>query len=97
MLSLVTSTLGALKNYVKYKQVKFLLFTRTPVICVILATICKLINPCVEKFDLTNAFFVIVLERWIMLIYKSVTAYFSKNYLSKKDKYIKKYGLKYAQ
>lgn len=95
LLSLATSILGALKNYVKYKQFEISLFFRTPIICLITGMFLKLFFRNYIYFNFTSAFFVIILERWLMLSYKSLVAYYSNNYLQKKEKYKVKYGLKY--
>jgi hypothetical protein len=91
LMSLMTSILGALKNFVKYKQFNMAIFFRTPIICVLIGIFLFHFH-----FDLHCTFFVIILERWFMLIYKTVIAYVNGNYMKKKDKYIIKYGMKYS-
>ena len=82
--SLITSILGALKNFIKYKQLELGLFFRTPIICVLIGSFIKFCFPLLFCFDMFDAFFVLILERWLMLIYKTVVVYTSSNYMKKK-------------
>ena len=63
---LIIPVLGALKNYVKYKRVSFLLFLRTPVIYSFIYTYLRLFNY-KNKVPMT-----IINERIIMFIYKII-------------------------
>ena len=84
-LYLVTPFLGCIRNFVKYKQLKLLLFIRTPL-----------------TYYLINIFFqcntiwqTLMYERWFFFLYKTYISLYNDDYNQKKDKYIKKYGLKY--
>ena len=85
-LYLVTPTLGCLRNYVKYKQLKLLLFLRTPITYYFIKTL----------FKINNVWQVLVFERWYFFIYKTLLSLYNNDYKVKKDKYVKKYGLKYS-
>ena len=85
ILYLITPLLGSLKNYVKYKQVNFYLFIRTPITYFFINLFFK--NDSIWK--------VLIYERWFFFIYKITLSFYNDDYHSKKNKYIKKYGLKY--
>ena len=82
---LITPFLGCLRNYVKYKQLDFLMFIRTPIIYFLLSLI----------FGHDNVWKTLVYERWLLFMYKTCLSLYKNDYINKKDKYIKKYGLKY--
>ena len=85
MLWLVTPILGSIKNYVKYKQFKVLIFLRTPLLYIFIFLL----------IQETNIWKLLILERWFLLLYKSILSLYRNDYINKKEKYIKKYGLKY--
>lgn len=85
MLWLVTPLLGSIKNYVKYKQFKVLIFLRTPLLYIFIFLL----------IQETNIWKLLILERWFLLLYKSILSLYRNDYINKKEKYIKKYGLKY--
>ena len=85
LLYLTTPILGCIRNYVKYKQFKYFLFIRTPFTYFILTLL----------FYKDNPWKIIMLERWFFFIYKICLSLYNDDYNKKKDKYIKKYGLKY--
>ena len=82
---LITPFLGCLRNYVKYKQLDFLIFIRTPIIYFLLTLI----------FGHDNVWKTLVYERWLLFMYKTSLSLYRNDYIRKKDNYIKKYGLKY--
>lgn len=82
---LITPFLGCLRNYVKYKQLDFFMFIRTPIIYFLLTLI----------FGHDNVWKTLVYERWLLFMYKTCLSLYRNDYINKKDKYIKKYGLKY--
>ena len=84
-LYLITPLLGTLRNYVKYKQIKLLLFIRTPITYFIINII----------FQCNSIWKTLIYERWYFFIYKTILSIYNDDYNKKKDKYIKKYGLKY--
>lgn len=84
-LYLITPILGSFRNYIKYKQLKFLLFIRTPVTYFIINLL----------FQCNNVWKTLIYERWFFFIYKSMLSLYNNDYIKKKEKYIKKYGLKY--
>ena len=81
----VTPFLGCLRNYVKYKQIHPLLFVRTPITYFIIILL----------FGHNNVYQTLIYERWFFFIYKTCLSLYKNDYITKKDKYIKKYGLKY--
>lgn len=85
MLWLVTPLLGSIKNYVKYKQFKILIFLRTPLLYIFIFLL----------IQETNIWKLLILERWFLLLYKSILSLYRNDYINKKEKYIQKYGLKY--
>ena len=85
MTIMITPVLGAFRNYVKYKYFKPLVFIRTPVLYFFIFII----------FQTKNIWKILILERWFMLIYKSIVSIIKNNNNNKKEKYIKKYNYKY--
>ena len=89
ILYLFTPILGALKNYVKYKQFKIEIFIRTPITYFLIHKILQLI-----KYE-NIILYTLILERWYFLFYKTLLSYINDDYNVKKQKYIIKYNLKY--
>lgn len=85
ILYLITPILGSFRNYIKYKKLKFLLFIRTPVTYFMINLL----------FQCNNVWKTLIYERWFFFIYKSFLSLYNNDYIKKKEKYIKKYGLKY--
>jgi hypothetical protein len=83
-LYLFTPIFGLIKNYVKYKNFKFLVFIRTPLLYFF-----------INLFLQNNIWKVLIYERWFFFIYKSLKSLIKNDYKNKKEKYIKKYGLIY--
>jgi hypothetical protein len=85
LLYLITPFLGLLRNYIKYKQLKIFVFLRTPLLYFFINILFK-----------TNTIWkTMMFERWFFFIYKSLLSLYNDDYNKKKEKYIKKYGLKY--
>ena len=85
LLYLITPFLGLLRNYIKYKQLKIFVFLRTPLLYFFITILFK-----------TNTIWkTMMFERWFFFIYKSLLSLYNDDYNKKKEKYIKKYGLKY--
>ena len=85
MILLITPLLGSLRNFVKYKNFKPLIFIRTPLLYFFLFLI----------FQTNNIWKIIVLERWFMFVFKTLKSIYRRDYITKKEKYIMKYNLKY--
>lgn len=85
MLLLVTPILGSLRNHVKYKNFKPIVFVRTPIIYFFLFIF----------LQMRNIWKIIVFERWFMFIYKTSISIYKNDYKNKKEKYIRKYKMKY--
>jgi hypothetical protein len=85
MILLITPILGSLRNFVKYKNFKPLIFIRTPVLYFFLFLI----------FQTNNIWKIIVLERWFMFVFKTLKSVYRRDYIIKKEKYIMKYNMKY--
>ena len=85
MLLMITPLFGAIRNFVKYKQFNLLLFIRTPLLYFLLFIV----------LQTRNVWKIIVLERWLMFIYKTSKSLYNDDYNTKKEKYIKKYNLIY--
>ncbi len=82
---LITPILGLLRNYSKYKTIKPLLFIRTPFIYFFLFIL----------IQTNNIWKILIFERWLMLSIKTIISIYNMDYYYKKQKYIKKYGIKY--
>jgi len=85
MLFLITPLMGSLRNFTKYKNFNFLIFIRTPLIYIFLYLF----------LQTRNIWKILIYERWFMFIYKTLKSIINKDYIRKKEKYIKKYNLKY--
>ncbi len=81
----ITPIFGFIRNYIKYKQFKFLIFIRTPILYFF-------INLFLQN---NNIWKILIYERWFFFIYKSIRSIINNDYQNKKEKYIKKYGLIY--
>ena len=79
LIYLITPSLGLLRNYVKYKQIKYLLYVRTPITYLILYII----------FQTNNIWKILILERWFFLLYKTILSIYNKDYYRKRIKYEK--------
>ena len=82
-LYLITPFLGTFRNYVKYKQIKFLMFIRTPITYFLINLI----------FQKNNVFQTLIYERWFFFIYKTFLSIYKNDYHVKKEKYKIKYNL----
>ena len=89
---LITPSLGLLRNYIKYKNLSLTLFIRSPAISIILFELMNINYP-----QCNNLLLSIILERWFMLLSKSLISFCNNDYLRKKKKYIEKYNLKYEK
>lgn len=85
MILIMTPLLGSLRNFVKYKQFKPFIFLRTPILYFFLFVI----------LQTKNIWKIIVLERWLMFVYKTALSIYRDDYNTKKEKYKKKYDLIY--
>ena len=85
MLLLVTPLLGSIRNHVKYKDFKPIIFIRTPIIYFFLFLF----------LQTRNIWKIIVLERWLMFVYKTILSIYRNDYKNKKEKYIEKYKMNY--
>lgn len=104
----VTATLGASRNYSKYRTFDPLLFVRSPILSYVSYALLKTITPLLFS-DNTIALQILstyindlwllpaslILERWIMLSYKSVVSLWNDDYNVKKEKYKIKHGISY--
>ena len=87
LLYLITPLLGIIRNYIKYKQIKIFMFLRTPVTYFFINLL----------FQKSTVWKTLMFERWFFFIYKSLLSLYNDDYNKKKEKYIKKYGLKYRK
>jgi len=80
-----TAILGSLKNYVKYKKFNVSLFLRTPFCCF-----------CIQLLLQTdNIWKILIIERWLMFILKTIRSLYRNDYYVKREKYIVKYNMRY--
>jgi|MGYP006124469121 hypothetical protein len=84
-LLLVTPALGALKNYVKYKQFDIMTNVRTPFAYVLLQLL----------FQTNNIWKIITLERWLFFAIKIIRSIWRNDYMRNQVKYENKYGIDY--
>ena len=89
LLYTITPTLGLLRNYIKYKRCNLKTFIRTPIIYFFFHILLWSLN-CNYVILKT-----IIYERWFFFIDKSIISLLNNDYQKNKEKYIKKYGLKY--
>jgi hypothetical protein len=89
----VTPILGLLRNYTKYKKIDRKLFLRTPILSLIIYKLFLINNFKEEKYFYLS----LIIERWFLLAYKGLYSYFNKDYIKKKEKYIKKYNISYDE
>lgn len=87
LFSLITASLGAIKNVVKYKRFNYKLFVRTPLIATIIYYLLYITYVKIHVILLA-----LLLERWFMFVYKIFIAFINDNYNVKKEKYKLKYG-----
>jgi len=85
ILILITPLLGIIKNYIKYKNINIYLIFRTPIICCLIKYL----------FKIDNIFKILIYERWYMFLVKIIKSYINDDYNKKKNKYMKKYNIKY--
>ena len=83
---LITPTLGFLKNFIKYKSVKPMLYLRTPLLYILLFITLKT----------NNLWKIAIMERWIMFLFNIMRSYVINDYMIKKEKYREKYNLTYS-
>ena len=84
----VTPTLGLIKNYVKYKKLNPFIFIRTPIFYIFIQMIYSMMK-------IKNIYLTLITERWLFFFIKIIRSYYNNNYLTKKSKYILKYGFNY--
>ena len=85
LLILVTPLLGSLKNYVKYKRFNILILLRTPLLYFLLQLI----------LQTNNIWKILLIERWILFLFKIIRSLYRNDYLVKKEKYKIKYNINY--
>ncbi len=89
ILYILTPLLGALRNYVKYKQFRIIIFIKTPITYFIIHKLLKIM-----KWN-NIILYTLIFERWYFLLHKTFLSILNDDYNTKKEKYIKKYNLKY--
>ena len=89
LLYTITPILGLLRNFIKYKQLNYILFFRSPLIYYCINYSCNIIQYNNTIYE------TLIYERWIMFIIKSIISLYKNDYNSNKLKYMKKYNIKY--
>ena len=85
----ITPLLGLIRNYIKYKQCRLSTFMRTPLLYF-------LIHIYLGLCGFSNVIWkTLIFERWYFFLDKSLLSLINNDYMKNKNKYIKKYGLKY--
>ena len=85
----ITPLLGALRNYIKYKDIKFKTFIRTPIIYLFIhITLSGYI-----KYNIVMH--TLIFERWFFFAYKICLSLYYDDYHNKKEKYKLKYDMVY--
>ena len=91
LLYIITPIAGYLKNYVKYKRVSFLIFSRTPLMYLCLDRL-------LSYYKMKDiVLWTLILERWIFFYAKIIHSYWKDHYHARQQKYIKKYNLLYPE
>ena len=85
-LYLVTPTLGFIRNYIKYKQLSFCTYIRSPIVYFFLHIWFTLIN---SNHIIMST---LIYERWFWFVYKSLKSLWLDDRKRKKEKYSLKYG-----
>ena len=93
LLYIITPLSGYLKNYIKYKRVNVLTFSRTPIVY-------TLIDRFLCYYKLGNTIhnvvvWTIILERWFFFYFKMIRSYINDDYRVRRLKYQKKYSIIY--
>lgn len=88
---LIVPILGALRDYTKYKKFIFTKFIRTPIITFFF----YVMNRYFIKNPIIAISLSINMERWFFLLIKTIVSCYNDDYNKKREKYIKKYNLKY--
>ena len=78
LLYLITPSIGLLRNYVKYKQIKYLLFIRTPIFYFLLHVL----------LQTQNTWKILIIERWILLVYKTFVSIYNNDYYKIVEAYL---------
>ena len=91
----VTPILGLIRNYIKYKNISIIIFFRTPIISIIIFELIQAKYPKAKYSKHNNILLGIILERWFMLLGKSLISLYNNDYITKRNKYIKKYNMEY--
>lgn len=89
LLYIITPVSGFLKNYLKYKRVNLATFARTPLVYFLIDLFLSWLR------IRSPVLWCLILERWFFFYYKIVRAYWLDVYHVRREKYIKKYGLRY--
>jgi len=93
LLYIITPLSGYLKNYIKYKRVNVLTFSRTPIVYTLIDRFL-----CYYKFSNTLhniVVWTIILERWFFFYFKMIRSYINDDYRVRRLKYEKKYSIIY--
>ena len=85
----ITPILGALRNYIKYKNIKFKTFIRTPLMYLFIHF---MVATCIGYNIVMHT---LIFERWFFFIYKSGLSIYNDDYHKKKEKYKLKYDMIY--
>ena len=67
---LITPTLGLLRNYIKYKQLRAKVYVRTPIIYLFINLI----------FQKNTVWMTLIYERWFFFIYKIILSLYKDDY-----------------
>ncbi len=86
----VTPTLGLLRNYVKYKQLCFFMYMRTPLVYLMFHIILFINNQSAIVYKS------LIFERWFWFLVKTYRSLRNDDYHKKRLKYSKKYNLSYG-
>lgn len=85
----VTPTLGLLRNYVKYKQLSFFMYMRTPLVYLMFHIFLVINNQSAIVYKS------LIFERWFWFLVKTYRSLRNDDYHKKRLKYIQKYNLSY--
>ena len=87
----LTPIYGLLKNYMKYKKMNMITFSRTPLVYL-------LIDRLLSYFKMKNVvLWTLIIERWFFFTIKIFISWYKQTYIERINKYKIKYNMSYSE